>query len=505
MKKTLALVAASMLLATLAMAADAPTYNCDWQPSCEVSPGIYGAMSSPVKSKFDLSIGGFVKLDYAYNSVNFGASGVNSPNGPIPVKGELLVSGSGSPLKSAYTLKNFTNANEDQSILSARQSRFWFKVAGPTFLGAKTGALIEADFFGDPSTASESPQLRMRHAYGTMDWANTQLLFGQTWDIFGPALAATQDNRNGAPIGTPNQPRVPQIRLTQKINFNADNSLKLVIGVQDPNEDGNNNSALYTAALASTTTGNVTVAQQGQTIFSPSYGPAMNVAGQLMFISKALGQAPGFYGLAMNNLTLGAFGLVGSQKMTDFTNAMNNGHAVDVYGYGLYAFVPVIKSKDGKNRALTMSLEAQAYVSAGMAFNSANGNALAPQHSKTGVTTGPPTAGKGYGIYSQLIFYPTQDLGITAGYGRRNALDYAGMNPNGNSKAIYEQYNDNLYANVAYDLNAAVRVAAEFEHLRTVYGGGTDASKKPLYGVAGGTVGNLGQDNTARLCLYYFF
>jgi hypothetical protein len=515
MKKVLGLIAASMLLATSALAADAPTYNCDWQPSCEVAPGYYGAMSSPVQSKFNMTVGGFVKLDYAYNSVNFGGPfGALAPNGPIPVRGDLVVSGSGSPTKSAYALKNFNNANEDQSILTARQSRLWFKVNGPTFLGAKTGALIEADFYGDPSTPSESPQMRLRHAYGTMDWANTQVLFGQTGDIFGPAIANTVDFRQGAATGTPNQPRVPQIRLTQKIPFNADNSLKLVIGVQDPNQDKNNNSQLLTAALASTTTGNVAVAQQLQTIYEPSFGSAVNVAGQLMFISKALGAAPGFMGLGMQNLTLGAFGLIGSQKTTDFTNAMNNGHAVDVYGYGLYAFVPILKSKDGKNRAMTMSLEGQAYISAGMAFNSANGNALAAQHSKTGsdaYTTGPPTGGKGYGIYGQIIFYPTQDLGLTAGYGRRNALDYASMNPTPGTaaKGVYEQYNDNLYFNVAYDLNAAVRIAAEYEHLRSQYGGGTtalsDGRFKYLHGIAAGTVGDNGQDNTARLALYYFF
>ena len=34
-----------------------------------------------------------------------------------------------------------------------------------------------------------------------------------------------------------------------------------------------------------------------------------------MFISTALGKAPGLMGLAMNPLTIGAFGLVGSEKV----------------------------------------------------------------------------------------------------------------------------------------------------------------------------------------------
>ena len=57
----------------------------------------------------------------------------------------------------------------------------------------------------------------MRLAYGTIDWPNTQVLFGQNWDIFGPAVAGTVDFRQGATFGTPNSPRVPQIRVTQKI------------------------------------------------------------------------------------------------------------------------------------------------------------------------------------------------------------------------------------------------------------------------------------------------
>ena len=51
MKKVLGMIAASMLLATSAWAVEAaPQYNCDYQPSCEVAPGMYGAMSSPVTS-----------------------------------------------------------------------------------------------------------------------------------------------------------------------------------------------------------------------------------------------------------------------------------------------------------------------------------------------------------------------------------------------------------------------------------------------------------------------
>src|SRR5512141_2234941 len=122
MKKVLGFIAASMLLAAPAMAADAPTFNCDYQPSCEVAPGVYGAMASPVTSKFNLSIAGFVRLDYAYNSTNLGVNGFLLPAaGTIPKTTSIA-------------------GREDQSQLTARVSRFALKVAGPTFLGAKTNA-----------------------------------------------------------------------------------------------------------------------------------------------------------------------------------------------------------------------------------------------------------------------------------------------------------------------------------------------------------------------------
>jgi len=47
------------------------------------------AFAAPVNSKFDLSVGGFVKLDYAYNSVNLGNSG-----GLTPGSGAIAKSGS---------------------------------------------------------------------------------------------------------------------------------------------------------------------------------------------------------------------------------------------------------------------------------------------------------------------------------------------------------------------------------------------------------------------------
>ncbi|MBT1076479.1 hypothetical protein [Geobacter grbiciae] len=443
----------ALLLAAPAMAEElpqtvAPVYNCDFQPNCEVAPGIYGKMASPVTSKFNLSIGGYVKLDYAYNSVNLGSNGA------------LGTLQRGIPKSSSVA------GQEDQSIFTARQSRIWLKVGGPTFLGAKTNAIIETDFYGGGGASNETATMRLRLANASLDWANTQLVLGQAYDIFGPATASTVDFGQAAMTGAPNNPRVPQIRVTHRLNLNDKNALRLVLGIQNPVQDTN------TQDLQQPTPGKT----------SDSWGAKVNVAGQAMLISKALGVAPGYYGMSMNSLTAGFFGLYGNQDVA------GNSKSVDSWGYGFYTFVPLLPSKDGKNRAMTASFEGQVYMAANMyTIGATAGSVVGP--------TGNKTAAKGYGIYSQLIFYPTQDLGITAGYGRRNAYNYASYRGIDN----FEKSNSAIYANVTYDLNAAVRFAVEYQNINTQYGNVTNGT-----GILAGTA-TSGTANIGRFAAYYFF
>lgn len=436
-----------LMLATPVLAQDVPqesppTYNCDFEPSCEVSPGIYGKMSSPVTSKFKLSIGGFVKLDYVYNSVNLG-----SANGIGLV---ATLQPSGIPKTSSAA------AMQDQSLFSARQSRLWFKAEGPTFLGAKTGALIETDFFGSGGSSNETATMRIRLAYGTLDWADTQILFGQSWDLFAPAAASTIDFGQGQTAGNPTTPRVAQLRVSQKVKLSDQNSLKLIAALQNPVQDSN--------------TANGTAGE--------SWGAKPNIAGQAMLVSKALGVAPGFWGLPMNHMTVGLFGLYGNQEIA------GNAQTVDSWGYGLYAFVPLLRSGDGKSRAMTASFEGQAYKAANMAFNYATVSPLiGPQGDKTGA--------KGYGLFGQLIFYPTQSLGITAGYGMRGAENYASYTQSGIKD--FQKSNSQIFANIAYDLNAAVRVATEYQYVSTRYGNVTADTS------------DFGKANVFRFSMIYFF
>jgi len=388
------------------------------------------AIAGTISTKFDATIGGYVKLDYI--SQDFSTA--------LPQFGTL-------------TTVTPTNENQDQSQFTARQSRLNLTVTGPEAYGAKTRAFVEADFYG-PAGTNERGNLRMRHANFTLDWGNTQVLLGQWWDVFGPFAASTLDFGTGANIGGPNNPRVAQARVSHKINFNENNWVQIIAALQDPQQDDEE-------------------------------GP-VNAAGQINFFSKALGVSPGYWGLPMQPLMVGVFGMWGESD-TSAQNAGQNAPGIegadedfDSWGVGINTHVPILKSSDGKSRAGTLTLEAQAYMAEGLT------HVQATQYSFITDAGGDVDAAEGYGAIAQLIYYPTQPLGITAGYGRRgisDTSDYreaAALAPaggpfgvGGDPAGTIRSYNDAYWTNVTYDF-ANVRFGAEYMHLETHYIGSSE-------------------------------
>ncbi len=97
------------------------------------------------------------------------------------------------------------------------QTRITGKITAPDAFGAKTSALIEADFFGNENAAFvDANGFRLRHAYVKLNWEKTELLTGQFWHpFFIPGCFSGVVSFN---TGAPMQPfsRNPQIRLTHK-------------------------------------------------------------------------------------------------------------------------------------------------------------------------------------------------------------------------------------------------------------------------------------------------
>jgi hypothetical protein len=138
-----------------------------------------------------------------------------------------------------------------------------------------------------------------------------------------------------------------------------------------------------------------------------------------------------------------------------------------------------------------------------MAYNAATPYQFANTTANTSTLAalGPaPNPDKAVGMAAQIIFYPTQALGLTAGYGNRINASKALDTGNG----AYQKYNQEIYFNAAYDLNAAVRVAGEYQNLEAGFNnfnpGGDGGLGATLVGTKGTASVNIG-----RVCLYYFF
>lgn len=97
------------------------------------------------------------------------------------------------------------------------QSRITGKITAPDAFGAKSSAVLEADFFGNESAAFvDANGFRLRHAFVKLNWEKTELLTGQYWHpFFIPGCFSGVISFN---TGAPMQPfsRNPQIRLTHK-------------------------------------------------------------------------------------------------------------------------------------------------------------------------------------------------------------------------------------------------------------------------------------------------
>jgi len=152
-------------------------------------------------NKFGIKFSGFVKNDFFFDS----RQTVAAREGHFllwPAAENLDANGEDINAKSSF---NFL----------AVQSRLTGKISGPDAFGAKTSGVIGADFFAQSN--DNINLLRLRHAYGKLNWENTELLFGQTWNpmfVTGCFPGTVSFN-----TGTPFQPfaRNPQVKITHKI------------------------------------------------------------------------------------------------------------------------------------------------------------------------------------------------------------------------------------------------------------------------------------------------
>jgi hypothetical protein len=174
----------------------------------DTSGAMGGDSNSLVIGKWSATLYGFVEADYIFDSTQSYSD----------LAGSAQVAHPG-----AYA------ATHPRNQFSIRNSRFGFRFKAPDFHSIRSSAVVEADFQGDwapPTYVAAtgqptenqyftSPALRLRHAYLKVESPIVDVLFGQTWHVFG---WQTSYQPNTVQVqGVPGElyARTPQLRLSK--------------------------------------------------------------------------------------------------------------------------------------------------------------------------------------------------------------------------------------------------------------------------------------------------
>ncbi|MBK7632403.1 MAG: hypothetical protein IPJ23_17185 [Ignavibacteriales bacterium] len=179
-----------------------------------------GISQNSNENSSDVKISGFVKSDFFFDSRQVATFR----------EGHFLLY----PLNESLDANaEDINAHSSFNALSI-QSRVTAKFTGPEVLGAKSGGMLEGEFFG--TSDADVNGFRLRHAFVTLNWEKTSLLLGQTWHPMFVTEAFPQVVSFNT--GSPFQPfsRNPQIRLTQK--FGNVNLIAVLLTQRDFTSNG---------------------------------------------------------------------------------------------------------------------------------------------------------------------------------------------------------------------------------------------------------------------------
>jgi len=407
-----------------------------------------------VTSKYDVSIGGYVKMDLGWQNQNLGPDVRQAVRGSLP--------------------GNQNRYDEYGSLYwYAGQTRLNMRVKGPDAWGAKTSAFIEGDFRAAPAAGV----FGLRHAYMKFDWAQSNLLIGQYWNDWGYiASASIVDDGLFKPMGRGS--RQPQIRYT----YNIDKSWSFFLGIFSE----------YNTLANNTTTVNT------QNDNARSQLP--HFMGEITYKTDACGKIGSF------PLRFSLGGFYGKEKKTyrnSPTNTKWDSDDVNSWSVALTGYVPIIPEKKG-DKAGAFGLTGAAFIGQNNALYYSNGPSASYDAAlnNTDSLYYSAAASVNYGGWGQLSYYITNNVSINGGYGtfsnnfHPNTFRAVGAN------AI--RTNQHIFANVLWDINPAIRFGLEYARIMTgyaAYGAGTA-------GTDAANTNNLdrsGTQDSVRFAAWYFF
>lgn len=439
-----------------------------------------------VTSRWDMTIGGYIKFDVGYMS-----------------------QGQGVDYRVAGAASNGANENITDEFPATNwyggESRLNIAVKGPNAWGsAKTSAFLEGDFrgvsgggaytsqaanYGDlatilgaaPTAAQRAAWRRattvnnkttgyftLRHAYMTFDWANTQLILGHTWQPWGlmPSFKILAFSENHYMKGAT---RVPQIRLTQKFTKE------------------------FSATFA--------VAASNQTLWGLNGGNYIDDKNRALMPDTSLDlkyatDKCGKIGPWM--LTFGLGGMFGKEKVTYQQGVANNweGDNINRWAVAFNGYIPIIPEKKG-NLANTLGFTWNSFAGQGIGamlpaypsspYNRYTDVSVDPYAVYANVDMMYPTTAGGW---AQLTYYWTNSVYSSALWGyQTNNLSKSYENKNTTAVRNLQ----NFIVNIMYDVNPAIRFGLEYTRITTAYG-------------APSTTGEgKGSLDAVRFGAYYFF
>jgi hypothetical protein len=201
--------------------------------SVTVTPPTASSQLLNVLAKWQTSFYGFVEADSIWDSTQ-GLSDL-AGNSLLARPGYYTSGGVTGP----WTPATYA-AQHGQVTFGVRNTRLGFRLAAPEWNGVKSSAQIEGDFLGNqPPTATEAqtfnnPAFRIRHAFLKAETPIVDVLFGQTWELFGwqstfhPASVQIQ--------GLPGQvySRTPQLRVSKTFKTSPVNVDVAVAALRPP-------------------------------------------------------------------------------------------------------------------------------------------------------------------------------------------------------------------------------------------------------------------------------
>jgi hypothetical protein len=421
-----------------------------------------------VTSRYDVTLGGYVKFDMGYNTKGAGADFNVAP-----------VSGRAGNQQQADQYGNFFAASGETNLNVL--------IKGPDGWGAKTSAYVEGDFFG-AWASSNYGLFTLRHAWMKLDWGNSKLTIGQQWQGFG--LVPTYGgnllgfaNLSNVMKGT----RQPQIVLNTQINKNW----AYMVGIMSP------------ASTLGVLGGNTTVNQ-----YTRSGLPFAE--GELTWSSDACGK------IGPWQMLFGLGGYYGSVKQSmAYTNAVGATKYADDTSPSWAAifkgYIPIIPEKKG-NKTGALSLSGAAMM--GQNWSWMNPGPTAATFSNvdyfTGAFSGVPGASTSnlrsasptvWGGWAQLTYFFTDKLFVNGYYSLLTANvsnTYRQLTALSNTAPMTGPKNNQMFAaNIMYDVNAAMRVGFEWSNVYT--------RAASLANAAVGAYDTKNTINSFRIGAYYFF